>query len=93
LRHRIDNVQRLFELLENNLVECLELDPAAGPWIADFFRSYADREPQLADAALMYLAEREGVSTIFTIDRRDFLVYRFRDQRQPQLLPPPEIAL
>ena len=90
LRQRLDNVQRLFDLLENDLVQCLELDPAAAGWIASFFARYGDREPQLADAALMYLAERERITTIFTIDRRDFLVYRFSDKRQPALLPPLE---
>ena len=92
LRQRLDNVQRLFDLLENDLLQCLELDPAASGWIASFFARYADREPQLADAALMYLAERERVTTIFTIDRRDFLVYRFSDKRRPAILPSLEIT-
>jgi predicted nucleic acid-binding protein len=34
----------------------------------------------LADAALMCIAEREGIDTVFTLDRRDFtnLPYHYR---------------
>jgi hypothetical protein len=42
--------------------------------IADIMRRYEDIRSQLADAALVYLADREGVDTIFTLDRRDFRV-------------------
>jgi len=36
---------------------------------------YADRPMDLADAALVRVAEREGVRRIFTPDRNDFTVY------------------
>jgi len=35
---------------------------------------YASLGAQLAAAALMLIAEREGIGTIFTLDRRDFSV-------------------
>jgi predicted nucleic acid-binding protein len=34
-------------------------------------KRYEDIRPHLADAALVYLPEREGIDTIFTLDRRD----------------------
>jgi predicted nucleic acid-binding protein len=37
---------------------------------------YRDLPMDLADAALVRVAEREGLWTIFTIDRRDFSLYR-----------------
>ena len=37
---------------------------------------YRDLPMDLADAALVRVAEREGIRTIFTIDRRDFALYR-----------------
>jgi len=39
-------------------------------------RRYRDLRLDLADACLMHLAEREQIDTVFTLDRRDFGVYR-----------------
>lgn len=55
--------------------------------IADVMRKYGDLEPQLADAALVYLAQREGIDTIFTLDRRDFHIYRSARKQSFQILP------
>jgi hypothetical protein len=41
----------------------------------------------LADAALVRVAERDGVRTVFTLDRRDFGVYRLQGGRRLNLLP------
>lgn len=42
---------------------------------------------QLADASLVHLANREGIETIFTLDRRDFSVLRLARGRKFQLVP------
>ena len=39
-------------------------------------RKYRDLPMDLADASLVAVAEREGISKVFTLDRRDFGVYR-----------------
>jgi len=39
-------------------------------------KRYWNIKPQLADAALVHLAARDGLDTIFTLDRRDFSIYR-----------------
>ena len=39
-------------------------------------RKYRDLPMDFANAALVRMAEREGIRRIFTIDRRDFAVYR-----------------
>jgi predicted nucleic acid-binding protein len=44
----------------------------------DLMRKYKDLPMDLADAALVRVAEREKLARIFTIDRRDFEVYRPR---------------
>ena len=59
------------------------------PWIIAFLERYATAEAQLADAALMYLAEREGIDTVFTLDRRDFSIYRTTDGRALTIIPEP----
>jgi len=50
-------------------------------------KEYRDIRPQLADAALVYLAGREGIDTIFTLDRRDFGVYRSTHKRAFRIVP------
>jgi predicted nucleic acid-binding protein len=44
-------------------------------------QKYADQPMDLADAALVHVAEREGIRTIFTVDRTDFSVYRVAGKR------------
>ena len=68
----------------------LELIPLAGAGagaIAEVMKEYEDIRPQLADAALVYLAAREGIDTIFTLDRRDFGVYRSARKRAFRIVP------
>ena len=49
--------------------------------------NYANRPMDLADAALIRVAEREGIRKIFTVDREDFAVYRLHGRIRPILLP------
>jgi predicted nucleic acid-binding protein len=65
-------------------IELLSLD-AGG--VSGVVEEYEDLRPQLADAALVYLAEREGIDTIFTLDRRDFSVYRSAQKRKFRVVP------
>ena len=39
---------------------------------------YADAPMDLADASLVAVAETQNLNTIFTIDRKDFDVYRLK---------------
>jgi predicted nucleic acid-binding protein len=45
------------------------------------FERYHSLSPQLADLSLVQLAESRGLSTVFTLDRRDFTVYRAKRKR------------
>jgi hypothetical protein len=38
---------------------------------------------------LVHLAERENIRSIFTLDRRDFMVYRYGKNRSLDLIPEP----
>jgi len=55
--------------------------------IADLMCRYEDIGLQLADASLIHLAEREGVRTVFTTDRRDFSIVRLKRNRSLVLIP------
>jgi predicted nucleic acid-binding protein len=57
-------IQQLLGSLDGGFLELLSLAGSEGVAIAEVMKRYADIRPQLADAALVYLAEREGIDTI-----------------------------
>jgi predicted nucleic acid-binding protein len=88
LGNRLPAVQVLFRLCDEGVLEVESLDHRAPAWIGLFLGRYQNLKPDLADAALAYLAEREDITTVFTLDRRDFATYRREDGRAFDLLPP-----
>jgi len=80
-------VQQLLRSLVGGFLELLPLTSLEAKGIADVMRKYESIHPQLADAALVYLANRDGIDTIFTLDRRDFSVFRSARKRPFRLLP------
>ena len=59
-------------------------------WYETFTATYADREVDLADASLVFVAERLGTDTILTLDRRDFSAYRIARTGTFRILPEPQ---
>ena len=58
------------------LLHTAGLSPEDLPGLAGMIRKYADRPMDLADASLVWLANRTGIVDIITLDRGDFSVYR-----------------
>ena len=85
LRRSPAAIARLFEGVENGVVLLQQLNDDAVPRIAKFMRT--NERAQLADAALCHLAEREHLRTIFTLDQRDFGVYRLKRNRSLKIIP------
>ena len=79
--------QVLLDRLETGNLRLLPLEPADISRIRELMLKYANRPMDFADAALLRVAEREGVRTIFTLDRRDFAVYRLHGRVRPALIP------
>ena len=48
---------------------------------------YWDCPMDFADANLVYLARREGLSTIFTVDHSDFNTYRIQGRKRFRIVP------
>lgn len=48
---------------------------------------YQDRPMDFADATLVHLARREGLTTVFTIDHNDFETYRIEERRPFRIVP------
>jgi uncharacterized protein len=76
LRRSAVTVQRLLGAADTGFIELLPLAGTEAKEIAAVMKRYEGIRPQLADAALVHLAGREGIRTVFTLDRRDFSVYR-----------------
>lgn len=64
----------LWEMLSE--VEILPLTANDVPRMRELMKKYRDLPMDLADAALVRVAERENIRRIFTLDRRDFSLYR-----------------
>jgi hypothetical protein len=63
---------RLLDAVSAGAVAVAELGAADMPGILAVMRKFADQELQLADAALVHVADRDGYAAIITIDERDF---------------------
>jgi predicted nucleic acid-binding protein len=88
LRHTPMAVQQLMQSVgDDGFLELLPLAGAEGKAIAAIMRRYEDLHPQLADVALVHLANREQIDTVFTLDRRDFSVYRYGHKRAFRIVP------
>ena len=66
----------LWEMIESGAVEILPLGNEDVARMKELMRKYRDLPMDLADAALVRVAERERLRRIFTVDRSDFHVYR-----------------
>ena len=68
--------EALWEMLERGVVVLLPLESEELSRMRELMKKYKDLPMDLADAALVAVAEREKIRRIFTLDRRDFAVYR-----------------
>ena len=66
----------LWEMIETGAVGILPLVTEDVPRMRELMHKYRDLPMDLADAALVRVAERERLRRIFTLDRRDFQIYR-----------------
>lgn len=87
LRSDATAVQKLLESITSGLFELLPLATDDAKPIATIMKKYRDIRIQLADAALVHLAARDRLDTIFTLDQRDFSVYRLPRGRAFRMLP------
>ena len=79
--------EALWEMLARGVLQLLPLDHTDVPRMRELMSKYADRPMDLADAALVRVAEREGIRKIFTVDRKNFGVYRLHGRVRPSLIP------
>ena len=77
----------LWELVTSGTLSLAALDGDDVSRMAALMGKYRDLPMDLADAALVRVAEREDLTRIFTLDRRHFSVYRPGRRRRFSILP------
>lgn len=77
----------LWEMIETETPALLRLDQEDLPRMKELMGKYRSLPMDLADAALVRVAERENIRRIFTLDRRDFEIYRLSRIGRFSILP------
>ena len=77
----------LWSRLETEALALAPLDETDAPRMRELMEKYRDLPMDLADAALVRVAERESLTEIFTFDRRHFSIYRFGRRRRFSIVP------
>ena len=80
-------LRRLLSSFGGGIFQLLSLDEADLSGIAAILAKYQGLGLQLADASLLHLANRDGIETIFTLDRRDFGVLRLARGKKLRVIP------
>jgi predicted nucleic acid-binding protein len=80
---RADRMQSLLKMLSTRAIRCVSLGSEVDvvPWLVHFYTRFGEHAPDLADSVLMYVAERDHIQRIFTLDFVDFSVYRTSENR------------
>ena len=78
---------KLWGFLEEDAVRLAPLLLDDVPRMRELMHKYRDRPMDLADAALVRVAERDEVHEIFTVDKSDFEVYRIHGRQRFRILP------
>lgn len=77
----------LWDRVASGVLVLLPLEAGDHARMRELMEKYKDLPMDLADAALVRVAERERIAKVFTIDRRDFERYRPRGVGHFTILP------
>jgi predicted nucleic acid-binding protein len=80
-------VDLLFAACRDEVYKLLPITAEDFSPISTIRNTYHDLGLDFADAALMHLAEREKIQQVFTLDRRDFTVFRTASGDALELIP------
>jgi predicted nucleic acid-binding protein len=79
--------EALWGMIESGGLDFAPLTADDAGRMRELMRIYGDQPMDLADAALVHVAERQGLRRIFTLDRRHFEVYRLNRRTRFTLVP------
>lgn len=87
LRFSWEAQDALWDLIVTHALRLIPIDTTDVPRMRQLMHKYKDLPMDLADAALVRVAEREVIRRVFTIDRRDFTLYRPAKIGRFQIIP------
>jgi len=76
-----------WKFVRSGAIALSAINHAEIPRLHELMSRYWDRPMDFADATLVYLAKRESLSTILTIDHADFETYRIEGKRKFRVVP------
>ena len=79
--------ETVWKLISCGAIRLAVIEESALPEIHILMSRYWDRPMDFADATLVYLARREGLSTVFTVDQADFNTYRIEGRKRFRIFP------
>lgn len=80
-------IETLFTMIDGQLIAIKPLQNESIMWLKTFMLNYHDMGVQIADASLCYLAESQKIDTVFTLDRKDFSIYRINGKKSLDIIP------
>jgi hypothetical protein len=87
LRDSLVGVEGLLDGPANGLYRIVPLTEDDLPAISALVRKYRRLGPQVADISLVHVAGRDSHESVFTLDRRDFSVYRTAAGKSLEIIP------
>lgn len=83
-RHEMETA---WKFIRSGAIRLATIEDSELPEIQALMSRYWDRPMDFADATLVYLARREGLSTVLTVDHSDFNTYRIEGRKRFRIFP------
>jgi predicted nucleic acid-binding protein len=83
-RHEMETA---WKFVRSGAIRLATVEDSELPEIQALMSRYWDRPMDFADATLVYLARREGLSTVLTVDHSDFNTYRIEGRKRFRIFP------
>ena len=80
-------MEATWKFIRSGALKLGSIEESELPSLHNLMLRYADRPMDFADASLVYLAKRESLTVILTVDQADFFTYRIEGKRQFRVLP------
>lgn len=80
-------MEAAWSLIRTGAIVLAPIEDAELQHVHTLMSRFWDRPMDFADATLVYLAKRESMSTVLTVDHADFETYRIEGRRRFRVLP------